>query len=39
LATVLGRFAQAGGEPQDTDLWAVGWITESPGGTTGPGSG
>jgi DNA-binding MarR family transcriptional regulator len=39
LATVLGRFAQAGGEPQDTDLWAVGWITESPGGTTGPGPG
>jgi DNA-binding MarR family transcriptional regulator len=39
LATVLTRFAAAGGEPQDTDLWAVGWITESPGGTTGPGPG
>ena len=39
LATVLTRFAQAGGEPQDTDLWAVGWITESPGGTTGSGPG
>ena len=37
LATVLTRFAEAGGEPQDTDLWAVGWTTESPGGTTGPG--
>ena len=37
LATVLTRFAQAGGEPQDTDLWAVGWTTESPSSTTGPG--
>jgi len=37
LATVLTRFAAAGGEPQDTDLWAVGWTTESPSSTTGPG--
>jgi DNA-binding MarR family transcriptional regulator len=28
LATVLSRFAAAGGEPDDTDLWSVGWTTE-----------
>ncbi len=37
LATVLNRFAVAAGEPQDSDLWSVGWTTESPGSTTGPG--
>ncbi|MEP6560629.1 MAG: MarR family transcriptional regulator [Nakamurella sp.] len=37
LATALTRFAAAGGEPRDADLWAVGLTTESPGGATGPG--
>jgi DNA-binding MarR family transcriptional regulator len=37
LATVLTRFAAAGGEPEDTDLWSVGWTTDSPGAATGPG--
>ena len=37
LATVLNRFAAAGGEPQDADLWSVGWTTESHRSTTGPG--
>ncbi len=36
LATVLTRFADAGGEPQDVDLWAVGLTTESPVGGSGP---
>ena len=37
LAAVLTRFAAAGGEPADADLWSVGWTTESSGSTTGPG--
>jgi DNA-binding MarR family transcriptional regulator len=37
LATVLGRFAAAGGEPEATDLWSVGWATESPSSATAPG--
>jgi DNA-binding MarR family transcriptional regulator len=37
LATVLTRFAAAGGEPAHADLWSVGWITESPSSATGPG--
>jgi hypothetical protein len=37
LATVLSRFAAAGGEPEDTDLWSVGWTTESPSSATAPG--
>lgn len=32
LATVLTRFATAGGEPDDADLWSVGWTTEYPSG-------
>lgn len=27
LATVLQEFAAAGGEPADSDLWALGWTT------------
>lgn len=30
LATVLTQFATAGGEPDPTDLWPVGWTTEPP---------
>jgi DNA-binding MarR family transcriptional regulator len=37
LATALSRFAAAGGEPEDADLWSVGWTTESPRGATAPG--
>jgi len=37
LAAVLTRFAAAGGEPADADLWSVGWTTESSSSTTGPG--
>jgi hypothetical protein len=37
LATVLTRFATAGGEPDDADLWSVGWTTEYP--SRPPGSG
>jgi DNA-binding MarR family transcriptional regulator len=37
LATVLNSFAAAGGEPEDADLWSVGWTTESTSSTTGPG--
>jgi DNA-binding MarR family transcriptional regulator len=37
LATALGRFAAAGGEPEATDLWSVGWATESPSSATAPG--
>jgi DNA-binding MarR family transcriptional regulator len=37
LATVLSRFAAAGGEPENGDLWSVGWTTESTSSTTGPG--
>ena len=29
LAAVLSRFAAVDGEPQDADLWSVGWITAS----------
>lgn len=29
LANVLGVFAVAGGEPDDTALWSAGWTTES----------
>jgi hypothetical protein len=39
LATVLNRFAAAGGEPEDADLWAVGWTTESPAGQQVPARG
>ena len=37
LAAVLTRFAAAGGEPADADLWSVGWTTESSSSTTVPG--
>jgi hypothetical protein len=37
LAAVLTRFAAAGGEPEHADLWSVGWTTDSPDSTTGPG--
>ena len=36
LAVVLNRFAAAGGEPEDADLWSIGWATESTSSTTGP---
>lgn len=38
LAAVLTRFAAAGGEPDNLDLWSVGWTTESPGSAAGPGA-
>lgn len=31
LAAVLNQFAQAGGEPAEKDLWAVGWTTAADG--------
>lgn len=37
LATVLTRFAAAGGEPEHADLWSVGWTTESVGSSAGHG--
>ncbi len=37
LAVVLTQFAAAGSEPQEADLWSVGWTTESPRGATDPG--
>ena len=37
LASVLNRFAAAGGEPEDADLWSVGWTTESLSSATGTG--
>lgn len=30
VAAGFTRFAAAGGEPEQTDLWSIGWTTESP---------
>lgn len=30
VAAGFARFAAAGGEPEHTDLWSIGWPTESP---------
>ena len=37
LAVMLTRFAAAGGEPEDMDLWSVGWTTQTPGAAMIPG--
>ena len=35
VAHVFALFADAAGEPREQDLWALGWIDENRGGTSG----